>query len=261
MALRLKQHPALASLQTAIDLQRRLLLVTAPGEAQQLEVPLPLGLAACPLVAGSSGSKGGNPVASSSSGGGGGPTFSIRVCSRTACVERTASAAGGDASVAAWFSQVLGVPCRLVQQAAQAEGPAAETAPEAAAAEAVGWAPSGAAALKDGAATGEAQQPVAVATSGRGDAWASGRGRSFANEGQLLVVGAASLADLAARSASAEPAAAFAQRFRCGEVSGGCLLLLKCGALGSVHWVLPPVGTLWWALLNGEIRAVGSTFV
>jgi uncharacterized protein YcbX len=243
MAFRLKQHPALASIQAGIDLQRRLLLVTAPGEAQQLEVPLPAELAACALDAGSSsskGSRGGSPAAASSSSSGS-PTFSIRVCSRTACVERTASAAGGDASVTAWFSRVVGVPCRLVQQAARAEGPAELAAANAEAAGRIAASTARAVAHLLPAAGEGQQQPVSGA-SGRGDAWASSSGRSFANEGQLLVVGAASLADLAARSASAEPAAAFAQRFRCGEVFGLewllCVGVISFPALGNECFAL-----------------------
>lgn len=217
-ALRLKQHPALASICTAIDLERRLLLVSAPGEPQRLEMPLldPVGGEAGPCSSGDSSAgvqqppKGSSSSGVASSSGGGRGSLSVRVCSRTTWVQRTATLAGGDAEVAAWFSRVLGVPCRLVQQqqqpcrqeqqqqrGGQGSPVAAESAP-----------------VADGGPDLGAGSGQPSSTGGSG----SSSSRSFANEGQLLVMGAASLADLAVRSGSAEPAAVFVQRFRCARL-------------------------------------------
>ncbi len=211
-ALRLKQHPALARVTATVDLERRLLVVTAAGEAEQLEVPLPgaSGAQAQPCAGSSgsctssncTGSGGGSSYSSgnsSSSSGGGREPFSVRVCSRTAWVERSAAATSGDAAASAWFSRVVGTPCRLVQQAQQAQQaqPAEQT-------QQAGQAQQSAA----GAARGRRAGFVDAVTSSSSD------NRSFANEGHLLLLGAASLADLAHRAGSSETADVFAQRFR-----------------------------------------------
>lgn len=218
-ALRLKHHPALATISAAVDLQRRRLVVTATGQAEPLEVALP---EAPPLLqqpssasdgSSSSGASAcqqqreadacGAGAASTSAGAG---VFSVRACARTALARSAASVAGGSAEVAAWFTRVLGLPCRLVQQAQQ--------------------------------------QPARQDASGGGRR-SSG---SFANEAQLLVVGAASLADLAARSASADTPDLFAQRFRCVGGRRGAHSLEPCtsapcrapaaAVASAVGWVL-----------------------
>ena len=213
----------MARLRPTVDLRRRLLRVMAPGEeASCLEVPLP----------DSGGSSGGGSSSSS--------TFSIRVCSRTAQVQQSSggpasagdghgiggigSGSGSDAEVSAWFSRVLGVPCRLVQ-----------LAPAAAAAAA-------AAAALEGTGTG------AEAGGSSGEATA-GLPLSFANDSHLLVVGAASLADLRSKSAGMQGEApdTFAARFRCvdgwewGEAGlwgRGWLGWGRSGRRSSLHWSL-----------------------
>lgn len=212
-ALRLKQHPALAGVAARVDLRRRLLVVTAAGEDRPLEVPLPEGSGAeaqaRPRCAQSDRCRGGGGSSSGPAGGSsqdacssscspGGHAlgsasapepFSVRICSRTTWVRRSAASAGGDAAAAAWFSRVLGTPCRLVQQASQ---PSQLTQPAA-----------------DPAAAVAPQQAEARAAAGP-----VGGGRSFANEGHLLVVGASSLADLASQAGSSEALDVFCQRFR-----------------------------------------------
>ena len=244
-ALRLKRCPALARICAKVDLQRGLLVVTAEGE-RPLELPLPEEGEAEEAQAGSSSGSSGRaagalPGSASSSGipgpvlPGSSEPFSVRVCSRTAWVRRSADVDGGDAAAAAWFSRVLGMPCRLVQQAPQAGGAGGTAA---------------------GPAAGAAgSDPVDAATSSSrgshsssGSSSSSGGGRSsistgssqrgsFANEGHLLVLSAASLADLAARAGSSEPPHVFAQRFRWARSAGA-----------------QPRGTAW----HGRRAGVGS---
>ena len=206
-ALRLKQHPGLARISACVDLQRRVMLVSAPGEEQPLHVPLPE-LVELP---GSSGRGGGSrDSGSGSSDDAGSPpgAFSVRVCSRTAWVQRAGSAAGGEAEASAWFSRALGVPCRLVVQQGSGDSDSKHAAP-------AGHAQAGASSSSKGSG-GSSRQQGGSTRRGSGQP-----GGSFANEGQLLVLGAASLADLAARCGSAEPPDTFAQRFRwaCGRLA------------------------------------------
>ena len=194
-ALRLKQHPALATITAAVDLHRGQLVVTAAGTEEPLEVPLPecsseeLPASGCSTHDGTGSPHRGRPHSGSSP-----DLFSVRMCSRTTWVRRSAAAAGGDAAAAAWFSRVLGTPCRLVQQAGQHGSR------------------SGLPAAGPTAHDGTSQ---AVAAAGFDSAGPPSSGRSsFANEAHLLVVSAASLADLASRAGSSEAPEVFAQRFR-----------------------------------------------
>lgn len=199
-ALRLKQQPALATITATVDLQRGLLVVTAAGAEEPLEVPLPEGSSAELHACGCSTHDGtdlphrGSPHSGSSP-----EPFSVRMCSRTTWVRRSAAAAGGDAAAAAWFSRVLGTPCRLVQQAGQ-QGSHSQ--------------PAAGHTVQDGATAAAAAATAAAAAGLDSDGLSSSGSRSFANEAHLLVVSAASLADLASRAGSSEAPEAFAQRFR-----------------------------------------------
>lgn len=255
-ALRLKRHPALASIAARVDRKRRLLVVTAAGEEQALEVPLPEGGSADALpccgrgsLCGSGG--GGDECSGGSSGSPCSPSscalplasatqaaqpYSVRVCSRTAWVQRSAAATGGDVAAAAWFSRVLGTPCRLVQQAAQPSQTARSGGSAATSAEVE----AGAGARADGSSSSGSGDGGGGITTSSGDSsgsgTSSGSSRSFANEGHLLVLGTASLADLASRAGSREPLQVFAQRFRweaaqlgvCGGGWGGLLRAQTC---------------------------------
>jgi uncharacterized protein YcbX len=231
-ALRLKQHPALASVQTSIDLERGCLLASAPGEARQLEVPLPS--VAVPSSAASGGSADIGSIGSIRvQGQHSGPVFvnqqpnqqqaaaaySIRVCRRSARAERAGGGAGGEEEAASWFSRVLGVPCRLmrlVEGGGRQGSVAAAEAPAPAAAAAVAGATEGAGtAAGAGAAAGiDGQSGVEGFTARNAVGSSTAERQSFANDGQLLVLTAASLADLQARCRSSEAAATFQQRFR-----------------------------------------------
>lgn len=218
-ALRLKRHSALASISAHVDLERRLLLASAPGEPEVLQVPLPdARLPWLPPKA----EAGGAPEGGSGDGGAdlAAAACSVSVCAQTACAQRAGSVAGGEAAAAAWFSRVLDMPCRLVQQAGTLQQHPAK-AQQVAATASGGQASHGRdiASLYSRGGSG----PGGPRISG-GGTHGSGRGggSSFANEAQLLVVGAASLADLAARSASGEAPEVFAQRFRWGRMRGCC---------------------------------------
>lgn len=219
-ALRLKRHPALASISARVDLEHRLLLASAPGEPEVLQVPLPgAPLPWLPPKA----EAGGAPEGGSGDGGAdlAAAACSVSVCAQTACAQRAGSVAGGEAAAAAWFSRVLCMPCRLVQQAGTLQQHPAK-AQQAAATASGGQASHG----QDiaGLYGSDGSGPGGPRISGGGGTHGSGRGggSSFANEAQLLVVGAASLADLAARSASGEAPEVFAQRFRWGRMRGCC---------------------------------------
>lgn len=208
-ALRLRKHPRLATISARVDLARGQLLVTAPGEPSELQVLLPgAGLPfSQPQAAGeavSGGSSSGHDAKLQ------GASCSVSLCTRSACAPRAGTAAGGEAEAAAWFSRVLGIPCRLVQQAAPQLHPSAAQqaalgAPESGQGQVAGLGSTSSSSLGS-----EASRRSSSAR--RGSSW--GLGGSFANDGQLLVVGAASLEDLASRSASSENPEVFVQRFR-----------------------------------------------
>jgi uncharacterized protein YcbX len=182
-ALRLKHHPRLAAVQARVDLGAGVLLVSADGEPNTLELPLP----AAGAEAG-----GGQPSPAQPS------PASVAVCGGVACAARAAAASGGEAAAAAWFSRVLGLPCRLLQLPPDGgKGPRARAVSSSPAASATGTPERAPRRDGSGGADGGARQPS-----------------SFANEGQLLVLSSASLADLRRRCASGEQPSVFAQRFR-----------------------------------------------
>ncbi|KAI3430783.1 hypothetical protein D9Q98_009195 [Chlorella vulgaris] len=262
-ALRLKQHPALASVQTSIDLERGCLLASAPGEARQLEVPLTS--VAVPSSAASGGSADIGSIGSISvHGQHSGPVYvkqqptqqpaaaaySIRVCRRSARAERAGGGAGGEEEAAAWFSRVLGVPCRLmrlVEGAGRQGSEAAAVAPAAAAAAAAGAgarAGAGTAAGVGAAAGIDGQSGVEGFTARNAVGSSTAERQSFANDGQLLVLTAASLADLQARCRSDEAVAIFQQRFRPNIVISGPTAYAEDEWAGlHISAVLAPAGT------------------
>ncbi|KAK9839312.1 hypothetical protein WJX81_007091 [Elliptochloris bilobata] len=178
-ALTLRQAPALASVQPSIDLAAGIMRVVAATMRTQLVVPLPASaLAFSSAHASAVGRVDGD--ASSSGGASERPLRSIRICADSVCGLQVGAESG--AAAAAWFTEVLGVACWLVQQrpgsrvAVAPQGPASRDKPH-----------------EGRPASGSVLNAPADAV---GDGVAS---IGFANEGQFLLASEASLANVNAR--------------------------------------------------------------
>ena len=181
------------------------------GVEEVLEVALP------PLLPGGQPDEGRGSALSSMHGSRAAP-LGVRVCASMACGERVGEAAsGGKGAVSAWFQRVLGIPCRLVQQSAAGAAAAASL-------------DNGRGSCSSGGGTellnGRRQQlaePSGGAPAGQPppSPQVQHEQRSFANDGQLLLVNSASALDLQRRVAAAEAAATAAPAAVGGSAAGG----------------------------------------
>ncbi|KAK9867044.1 hypothetical protein WJX84_002335 [Apatococcus fuscideae] len=179
-----KRLPALASLSPRLDLQQGFLeLHSADGLQPPLQVHISMSAAMPEAEAGAVV----KPQRDQ--------RLTINICAETTCSQTTVAASGTSAEVAAWFRQAIGMECWLVQQQQgssrlrkasrqermQAVCPTSASVPP------------------------EHERPSEHSTGQIG----------FANEGQLLLVNAASLADINQRlSEKAKPRCADVSRFR-----------------------------------------------